>query len=243
MNVMPTNARLTRVLAFALCGVLALCSVGCSTVRITDPPRTATEQFLLSDAAAEAVDKLSFSTLRGRAVWVDNRYFGASEQEFVLGQMRAKMLLQGVRLVEERETADVVVEVRSGGVGIDRYGFLLGAAASLLPASTVTGNNDSGGYPIATPELSLLKNVDQRAVAGVAYVAYWRDSGEVVASSGPFIGRAFRDDWWYFGIGPRSNGDIPPVRSDRDASNLMKEVETEREDPPESPTAPEGGGG
>jgi hypothetical protein len=202
---------------------LTLASLGCSTVRITDPPRTATEQFLLSEAAAEAVDGLNFSTLRGRAVWVEDAYFAASEAQFVLGQMRAKMLMEGIRLVPERELADVVVEVRSGGVGIDRYGFLLGAAASILPSSVVTGDSDDASLPIATPELSILKNMDQRAIAGVSYVAYWRDTGEIVAASGPYIGRAFRDDWWYFGLGPKSRGDIPPVQESRDAA-LIEDV-------------------
>lgn len=207
--------------------LLAVAGAGCSTVRITDPPRTATEQFLLSEAAAEAVEGLNFSTLRGRSVWVEDAYFAASEAEFVLGQMRAKMLMSGVRLVPEREEADVVVEVRSGGVGIDRYGFLLGAPASLLPSSFFTGNSNDPSIPILTPELSVLKNVDQRAIAGVAFVAYWRETGEIVAASGPYIGRAYRDDWWYFGAGPKSRGDIPPVRAARDASLLPGE------DPPE----------
>ena len=212
----------------ACASTLVLFFAGCSTVRITDPERTATEQFLLSSAAAQAVNQLNFETLRGRTVFVDDSYFGASESEFVIGLMRTRMLMQGVRVGPLREDADVVVEVRSGGVGIDRYGSLWGIPASVLPASSITGNEDAGAFPIATPELSLLKNVDQRALAEVAYVAYWRESGEVVAFSGPYIGRAFRDDWWYFGVGPNSNGDIPPVRRYEDISI-----------PDRSPPAPE----
>ncbi|HZW08461.1 MAG TPA: DUF6655 family protein [Phycisphaerales bacterium] len=224
--------------SWIFCGLTALIS-GCSTVRITDPPRTATEQFLLSEAASEAVDGLNFSTLRGRAVWVEDSYFAASEAEFVLGQMRAKMLMEGVRLAPTREECEVVVEVRSGGVGIDRYGFLLGAAASILPSSVLTSDSDDGySVPIATPELSVLKNVDQRAVAGVSYVAYWRDTGEIVAASGPYVGRAFRDDWWYFGIGPKSRGDIPPVDEGRDAAILRSENDEDAADSGEDAPTP-----
>lgn len=218
----------------AAAGLAALAVAGCSTVRLTDPPRTATEQFLLSQAAVEAVDRLNFETLRGRAAWIEEKYFAASEVQFVLGQMRAKMLLQGVRLVPERNEAEVVVEVRSGGVGIDRYGFLLGAPASLYPASTLTGAGGDAAVPIVLPELSLLKNVDQRSVADVAYVAYWRETGEVVAASGPYTGRAFRDDWWYFGVGPFSRGDIAPVR---------REVETEGGSPGAARPEPSEGSG
>ena len=197
--------------AIAVSTGLACLLTACASSRVTDPSRTATEQFLLSSAAGEAVGQLSFDTLRGRKVFVDSQYFAASEQQFVLGELRAKMLLSGVQLVPARDAANVIVEVRSGGVGIDRSDFLLG-----LPALQ-TGSTDraSTSVPFLTPELALLKNRYQEGIASVSYVAYWAETGEVVASSGPFIGRSLRDDWWYFGAGPRSNGDIAPVRSSK----------------------------
>lgn len=180
----------------------------CASSRVTDPPRTATEQFLLSKAATEAVDQLSFEVLRGRRVFVDSQYFAASEQQFVLGELRAKLLMSGVQLVPARDGAQVVLEVRSGGVGIDRNDYLLGVPALQVGA----GETASAGVPLLTPELAILKNRYQIGVASVSYVAYWAESGEVVASSGPFIGRSLRDDWWFFGAGPRSTGNIAPVR-------------------------------
>ena len=62
-----------------------------------------------------------------------------------------------------------------------------------------------------TPELAILKNTKQRGFAGIAYVAYWADTGEVVTSSGPYIGRTIRDDWWVLGAGPKTVGNIPPT--------------------------------
>lgn len=176
-----------------LVGVAPVVLSGCAYSRVTDPPRTASEQFLLSVAAERAVDQLSFTTLQGRSVFVDTSYFAASEQAFVLGELRARLLMAGVQLVPRMEDAQVVLEVRSGGVGIDRNDFLLGVPS----LATVT------------PELSVVKNRAQVGVASVTYVAYWRETGEVVASSGPFIGRSTRDDWWFLGIGPWTVGDIP----------------------------------
>ncbi|MBC7773257.1 MAG: hypothetical protein H7210_12230 [Pyrinomonadaceae bacterium] len=195
-----------NVAILSLTGVLAL--IGCASSRVSDPPRTATEQFLLSKAAMEAVEQLSFDVLRGRRVFVDSQYFAASEEKFVLGEIRAKMLLAGVELAPQREEAQVVVEVRSGGVGIDRNDYLLGIPALQVGAGDAAGS----GVPLLTPELAILKNRYQTGVASVSYVAYWTKTGEVVASSGPFIGRSLRDDWWYFGGGPRSVGDIAPIR-------------------------------
>lgn len=190
---------------------LLLLAGGCSsTRRVTDPDRTATEQFLLSTAASRAVEKLSVEGLRGRKVFVDTQYFAGSEQPFVIGELRAKLYLGGVQVVPERDQSDIVMEVRSGGVGIDRTGVLVGIPSLLIRA----GNDDDDGeatVPLATPELALLKNVDQKGIASVAYIAYWRDSGEVIASSGPHLGWSSREDYWFLGLGERTVGDIPPT--------------------------------
>jgi hypothetical protein len=189
---------------------LAAASGGCASVRVSDPPRTATEQFLLSTAAAEAVQQLSFEQLRDRTVYVDTTYFAASDEAFVLGELRARLLLAGVQIARDRETAQIILEVRSGGVGIDRYDSLLGIPSVLLSPMAAQATASSG-IPLATPEVAITKHTEQRGVAAVAFVAYWADSGEVVASSGPFVGRSLRDDWWFFGWGPKSVGDIPPI--------------------------------
>lgn len=191
-----------------LLGLLVLGAAGCtSTIRTTDPPRTATEQFLLSKAAARAVEQLNVESLHSRIVYVDDEYFAASESKFVLGELRALLLDAGVQLAPERDGAQIVLEVRSGGVGIDRSDFLLG-----IPSLIVDAGGEDGAVartPLATPELALLKNIHQVGVASVAFVAYWADTGEIVSSSGPFIGRTMRDDWWIFGFGPRTVGNIP----------------------------------
>ena len=201
--------RVTPGMLLALC-TLAVATGGCATIRTTDPPRTATEQFLLSGAAARAIDQLSSESLRDRRVFLDTTYLGSSqtanEYAFLVGELRAKLLLSGIRLVPKREEAQIIVELRSGGLGIDRLEFLLGIPALYLPQAS-----SSSSVPVATPELAIIKSTKQRGFASVANVAYWADTGEVVAHSGPFIGRTVREDWWIFGTGPRTVGNIPPA--------------------------------
>jgi hypothetical protein len=187
---------------------------GCATIRVTDPPRSADEQFLLTTAATRAVAQLSVEALRDRKVWVDTAYFNAPEQAFVAGEVRAKLLLGGVRLVQERREAQVILELHSGGVGINRIEYLLGLPSLPVSGGNATGNTTStlgSASVLLTPELSILKQTQQRGFAGVGYVAYWADTGEIVTKSGPFIGRTVRDDWWIFGAGPRTTGNIPPT--------------------------------
>ncbi|MGE5297273.1 MAG: DUF6655 family protein [Solirubrobacterales bacterium] len=188
--------------------ILMLC--GCATQRVTDPQRTATEQFLISEAVREAVAPLSFDILHGRQVFVDDRFFTSSDKAFVLGELRAKLLLAGVQLTLDVRDAEIILEVRSPGVGIDRYDSLIGIPAIGAVAGTAS---TTGGVPasIVTPEVAIVKEIRQVSFAGVAYVAYWSNTGEVAASGGPSIGRAYRDDWWVLGFGPRTLGNIAPV--------------------------------
>ena len=197
-------------------GPLAL-STGCATIRTTDTDRTATEQFLVSNAAIEAVDQLAVGTLAGYNLFVDATYlldpsadFTTPEDKlFLLGEVRNKLLVQGARLTDDPASADVVVEVRSGALGVDRTETLFG-----LPGFGVQADVGAGGtqVPIGTPELSLYKNLRQRGFASVALVARWADTGELVTSTGPAVGQTRRQDYWFFGIGPTTRGDIPPAQ-------------------------------
>jgi hypothetical protein len=180
--------------------------VGCATIRVTDPGRTATEQFLMSQALSDSIQSLSITPLRDRPVFIDVSFLSGhttQESSFLVAELRSKMLLDGVRLVEHRTDAQVIVEVRSGGIGIDRLEFLLGIPAIVIPGAT------ADGVPVATPELAIIKETRQYGFASVSLVAYWRDSGEIVSSSGPYVGRTSREDFWFFGIGPRTIGNIP----------------------------------
>jgi hypothetical protein len=192
---------------------------GCATIRVTDPPRTATEQFLLSGAVQSAIEQVSADTLRDRIVYIDTTYLTtawqtAPELSFLIGEFRAKLLEGGARLAGKREEAQIVLELRTGGVGVDRLEFLLGIPPIGLGA-LAGGVAAAGGAPLLTPELAILKSTRQYSFASVAFVAYWADTGELLTSSGPFVGKRFREDWWIFGTGPRTVGDIPPTERRR----------------------------
>jgi len=193
-----------------LLGAALLLGGGCAEVRITDPARTATEQFLMTEAIAEAVDQLGVEIMRDRQVYVADDYLDVPQAAYLIAVVRARLLEEGVRLVETPDAAEIVVELRSRGVGIDRSENLIGLPPVLLPANTSVGGVEAG--TLITPEIALYKKIDQRGFAAVAFTAHWRDSGELVGSAGPFFGYTRREDLWLFGIGPSTTGDIAPVR-------------------------------
>lgn len=219
-----------RVASIPLLLLLSL-TTGCATIRVTDPPRSATEQFLMSQAVTAALRQLNVDALRDRKVWVETGYFTGAEQVIVNGEvrqrlfttpeqafaaaeLRERLLMGGARIVQEKKLADVIVEVRSGGIGIDRLENLIGVPASVLGGVGI-GSSSSANLPIAIPEIALYKNTRQRGFASVSFVAYRADTGEYLTSSGPYIGRTIRDDFWLFGAGPRTVGNIPTTETPR----------------------------
>lgn len=234
---LPTPAANSNFLAFWAAALLlpglVLCG-GCTTIRVVDPPRTADLDFLLTGAAEQAVNQLSVEPLRDRLVFVDTQWLVPTirptvatqlenelarqpqpEYLFLIGELRARLLKSGVRLVDTKEKAQVVLEIRAGALSANHLEYLLGLPASLIPASVgggLTGGSTGGtGVTLNTPELSILKSTKQYGWASVSYVAYWADSGELLAVSGPFNGKTSREDYWIFGIGPRTTGNIPPA--------------------------------
>lgn len=182
---------------------------GCtSTVRTSDPERTATELFLQSESVTDAVSQLNVAPLRDRVAFVDASFLSQTDRSYLLGEVRAHLLTQGVRLVSNRSDAPVIIEVRSGGVGVDRSGTLVGLPPLILPAGGEVTTNTSLVTQFATPELSLFKDINQVGYASVAFVAYWSDTGEVLASSGPFVGKRYRTDWWIIFLGHHIRGDV-----------------------------------
>lgn len=204
--------RHNRYLLVLLLAVFGLSGGGCATIRVTDPERSATEQFLLTGAASAAVAQLSMDGIRDQVAYINTEFLTATtqplyEHSFLIGELRARLLKEGVRLAAKRESASVILEVRSGGVGIDRLEFLLGIPSAL--GTSLAGTSTAA--PIAAPELAIVKSTKQRGFASVAIVAYRAGDGSLIAQSGPFTGRTARDDYWIFGTGPRTVGNIPPA--------------------------------
>jgi hypothetical protein len=192
---------------------------GCATIRVTDPAETADQQFLESEATRLAVQRINCDSLRDRKVFLDTTYLTTIRENseslsfrqvpqqflFLAAELRAKLLLSGARLVDQKQNADIVVEARTGGISVNRLDYLLGISQITVPTEGVAS------VPFTTPELAILKSTKQFGFASVAIVAFWRDSGEIVSASGPFVGRTSRQDYWVFGVALRPVGNIPPA--------------------------------
>lgn len=180
-----------------------LSAAGCGTTRMTDTSRAASEMLLVSQAVDHAVAQIDFSPLAGQLVFLDTTPIkDVVDGGYLISVVRQQLLAHGAVLQDEKSRAVYVVEVRSGAVGTDRHGLLVGTPAVTVPTIVP-------GIPGASiPELALVKKNDQRGIAKIAVFAYNRITGRAYWQSGTVQAKSHTHDTWVFGTGPFTHGTI-----------------------------------
>jgi hypothetical protein len=161
----------------------------CSSVRETQPPRTADEQLLISSAVDYALEGLDLGIPPGTRIWVDAANFDGYDEKYAVGAIRDHLLRSGGRLVADRAAADTVVEIRAGALSTNSGNMLIGIPSLALPVPLV-GN-------MQTPELSLLKRAEDEGVAKIGLTAYDAKTGTLAPYSpaDPAYGYATNRRW------------------------------------------------
>lgn len=176
--------------------IFALLVAGCGTTRWTDTSRTATEQFLISQAIDEAVGRLDFRPLAGKAVFFDEKYLEDTvHKKYLASSLRQQLVASGVLLHEKAEEADYIVEARSGVIGTNRNDSMFGVPSLSIPPVVP-------GIPTNTPEVALAKKTNQQAAAKIAVYARHQATGNRIWQSGVVTAETFEKNSWLFGIGP-----------------------------------------
>jgi hypothetical protein len=179
--------------------VLAL---GCGTTRMSDTPRTGTEQLLISNAVDKTVSQLDFSYLAEKPVFLDAQYLdGCVDKGYLVSSLRQQLLASGCLLQEDRTKATYVVEARTGAIGTDHHALLVGVPQMTVPAVVPA-------QPTQIPEIPFAKKTDQQGVAKIAVFAYNRKTGRPVYQSGIVEATSNAEDTWVFGAGPFRKGTI-----------------------------------
>jgi len=179
---------------------------GCGTMKWSDTSRTATEQLLLTHAMDGAVGKMNFSALFGKTVFIDSTAIDtATDSKYFISTVRQHLLANGAKVVDKKDDADYVVELRAGTVGTDRNDLMVGVPSFTVPTM---GTQDflTGGSAI--PEIALYKKTDQRAVVKVAAFVYNQKTNAPLWQSGNILTESRIRARWVLGAGPFSKGDI-----------------------------------
>jgi uncharacterized protein DUF6655 len=178
---------------------LALC--GCTTERQSDPARTATEQLLISTAADRAAKKLALQIPKGSQVFVDATNFDGVDSKYAIAAIRAHLMEEGAKLVDDRGKADTIVEIRTGALSVDQDQLLIGIPAITLPIPL------AGQF--TTPEIAFFKRDRREGLAKFAAVGYHAADGSMIASSEPDYGQSHKTQWVVLLVG-WATSDIGP---------------------------------
>jgi hypothetical protein len=164
--------------------VLGVFLGGCTTLRKTETPRTASQQLLISTAAERSAEQLALNLPADTKVFVDSQYFEGMDSKYAVGAIRDRLLKHGARLVDEKKDADVVLEIRSGALSVDDRNTLVGIPSFSIPVPLAG--------PLQFPEIALFKSEEEQGVSKVAMTGYETKTGALKVSSGPVYGLSHR---------------------------------------------------
>jgi len=183
---------------------------GCTTVTMTQPPETATEQLLITTAIDNAVANMTVAIPAGTRIYFDGSFFDGLDRDqkvlfpkYAMAAIREKLLQGGALLAEDRQSADMIVEARTGGQSIDHNALFVGIPSFSVPLPP-------SFVPVATPELAFYKRDRQTGVAKLAIVAYRQDNGAYAASSGSSFGSSNHTETTLLLVIDRITSDIEP---------------------------------
>lgn len=169
---------------------------GCTHNQRTNTARTGMEQLLISNAIDQSLAKVDFQPFGGHAVYLEEKYADSVDKPYLVGSVRHRLLAAGARLVDKPEEAQIVVELRCGGVGTDSSESFVG-----IPEVTVPGM-------VTLPEVRFLERTSQTGTAKIGLVAYDAKTKQILGPGGTSLSRSNDNNWTVAGIGSIQEGSV-----------------------------------
>ena len=182
---------------------LLMLAAGCGSVHETLPPRSAMEQLLISTAADRAIETLPLPTgwMRDKAIFVETANLEAYDKPYVVQKVRDFVIKHGGRLAEEAESADIVLEVASGGLSMNKHDYLLGIPELPLPIPSVE--------TLKLPELRIFKAAFYQGKAKLLFTALDPKTHSRHTELPRCYGKSLNTFWWVLFFGPFESSDLP----------------------------------
>jgi hypothetical protein len=153
----------------------------CASTTETYPGRTATEQLLMARAADMAVEGLRLPIPPGSKVYVEGRFFQGEGSNYATSAIRGALSEAGFSLVDDRNQADAVFELRAGALSLEQMRRVVGLPPLAVPI------NESLNV-VSIPELSLYSRRDRVGVAEFSGFVYDARTGAPLGAVAPMIG-------------------------------------------------------
>jgi len=182
-------------LGLTLSVVLGL-AAGCTSTKTTNTARTGTEQLLISNAIDQSLSKIDYTPMAGKKILIEEKYLDGVDKAYVASTVRHHVLQAGGALAAKPEEADVILEIRSGGIGTDTSDSYLGVPGISLPGM------------LTLPDVKLVTRTRQSAYAKLGLVAIDGKSREVLGDGGTSLAMSDDNNWYVMGIGPYQDGSM-----------------------------------
>jgi len=189
-----------RILTCCLLASSAL-AAGCASTTTSKTARTGTEQLLISDAIDRSLSNVRFSDFSGYSVFIEEKYLDSVDKGYLVGSLRHRLLEAGGSVAPAADKADLVLEVRSGGVGTDGQESFIGIPAIGIP-----------GLPIELPEVKIASRDTQMGTAKLGFVCYDAKTGKSLGTGGNSTALTHNNDTYVLGIGPFRSGSVVDQR-------------------------------
>ena len=182
---------------------------GCTSVKMTGTARTGTEQLLLTGTWDNALSHVDFSSLAGQKVFLDSQYIAAPDKEWIISSIRRTMAEQGLLLENNKDKAQVIVEVALGAYGTDERDRKFGLpGVSLSPSLTTGAALSTSG---SSTSLTFSETNQQDAVVKASLFAYDPKTGRLLWESSPLFNAQGVRDHFVMGSGPYRMSSRPEV--------------------------------
>lgn len=142
---------------------------GCADPWMTNTPRNAVEQYLLTTAVERILNNVDFSACKGKKVLMDYTYFmPQADKLYTQGYIeRCISQYQGI-IVQKVEEADMIVQPLCAVLATDHKRILIGTPMLPIPLPNTDLN-------FAIPELPVFRKVTRNGFAKFAFVIYSKD--------------------------------------------------------------------
>lgn len=183
---------------FLISAALCVLTLGCSTVRMTETPRSAREQQLLVLALERAVAQLDIQKFAGKKVVLD--MYGLSTDDLPFAKEFVSVWLEhnGLQVVQHQMQADIRFKGFAKVLAVDQNETLFGTPQFVFL-----------GIPI--PAIAIYRNVRNRGRAEIQMYAYDEGSEKLVDEIPEGIGESKHDRFTIFFVINWTKSDLDKV--------------------------------
>ena len=161
----------------------------CTTPWVTNTPRSAVEQYLLSATIERGVKCVDFGKFAGKKAFMDYDYFAPQvDKAYAQGVLEMQLSQAGIIITPKQEEADVIVQPLCGVLGTDYSKFFIGTPQLPIPVP----NTD---VSFAIPEIPIFSKYTRNAYGRFSFNIFNAADRKLLDSFAEINSSAIYNNW------------------------------------------------